>query len=104
MASESKSWFVYVVRCRDGSFYTGMTNDLDKRIARHNDGKGGRYTASRRPVALFFHEPHPDRSSALRREMEIKKLTRQQKNDLSVPHSSVHGERCRAAVRTFQLG
>ncbi|GAB4314697.1 MAG: hypothetical protein Kow0074_01840 [Candidatus Zixiibacteriota bacterium] len=64
--------------------YTGITNDLETRIATHNAGKGGRYTASRRPVTLFHHEHHPDRSSALRREIAIKKMRRAEKLQLAV--------------------
>ena len=76
-------WFVYIVKCRDDSLYTGVTNDLDNRLQQHNHGKyGARYTRARRPVELVFCEPHPDKSSAMKRESEIKKLERKQKLDL----------------------
>jgi putative endonuclease len=65
-------WFVYAVRCRDGSIYTGITTDVARRIKTHNTGKGGAYTRSRRPVRLVFRETHPSRSSALKREAQIK--------------------------------
>ena len=68
-----------MLRCGDGSLYTGATNDLDKRVERHACGKGAAYTRSRLPVILVFHEPATDRSAALKREAALKKLTRAQK-------------------------
>jgi putative endonuclease len=70
------AWFVYFVRCRDGSLYAGITTDLARRVAAHNAGTGGAYTRSRRPVRLVFSEPAADRPSALRREAALKRLTR----------------------------
>jgi putative endonuclease len=70
----SGSWHVYVVRCADGSFYTGIAKDLDARIARHNAGKGAKYTRGRAPVELAYSEPARDRGAAARREHEIKRL------------------------------
>lgn len=67
---------VYLLRCRDGSLYTGITNDLPQRLASHRRGKASAYTRSRRPVSLAYHEVVPDRSSALRREAAIRRLTR----------------------------
>lgn len=75
----AKSWTVYLVRCRDDSLYTGITNDLDCRLRRHNAGTASRYTRSRRPVTLVYRETASDRSSALRREAAIKKLPRREK-------------------------
>lgn len=72
-------WFVYIVRCRDGSLYTGATNDLDKRVRAHSEGKGARYTRSRRPVVLVFSRRARDKRSALRQEYRIKQLTRVEK-------------------------
>ena len=73
-------WFVYIVKCSDESLYTGATNDLENRLLQHNHGKyGARYTRARRPVKLVFSEPYPDKSSAMKRESEIKKLNREQK-------------------------
>ncbi|HEY3971254.1 MAG TPA: GIY-YIG nuclease family protein [Solirubrobacteraceae bacterium] len=74
----SDAW-VYVLRCRDGSLYTGWTNDLKKRLARHEAGKASRYTASRLPVELAFSAPMPDRSTAMREELRIKRLSRTEK-------------------------
>lgn len=74
--------YVYIVKCADGTFYTGWTTHLEKRIEVHNQGKGARYTRCRRPVTLIYHEIYSDKSSALRREAAIKKLSRKQKEEL----------------------
>ena len=74
--------WVYLLRCRDGSLYTGWTTDLDRRLARHVDGRASRYTASRRPVELALALPMPDRSSARREEARIKRLARREKLEL----------------------
>jgi putative endonuclease len=74
--------FVYILRCADGTYYTGWTTDLSRRIARHNAGKGGRYTRMHGPVALVYQEELPDRQSAMRREAALKRLSRQQKERL----------------------
>jgi len=71
--------YTYMLRCGDGSLYTGWTNDLEKRFAAHSAGKGGKYTRSRLPVELVYHEEHDTKEAAMRREWEIKQLTRQQK-------------------------
>ncbi len=78
-ASETAQWVVYIVECRDGSLYTGITNDLEKRLAAHNDGTGARFTRGRRPVKLRFCEKHHDRSNASKREAQVKKLSRSDK-------------------------
>ncbi|MEJ5210698.1 MAG: GIY-YIG nuclease family protein [Burkholderiales bacterium] len=67
-------WIVYMLRCRDGSLYTGITTDLAARLAAHNAGRGARYTRGRLPVTLVYQEPAADRSAALRRERAIKRL------------------------------
>ena len=71
--------FVYMLRCGDGSLYTGSTTDLRRRLAAHNGGQGAKYTRSRLPVELVYQEEAPDQSAALRREAAIKRMTRQQK-------------------------
>ena len=76
------SWYVYMVRCRDGTLYTGSTCDVDRRVAVHNSGKGAKYTRSRLPVSPVYREVCPDKSAALRREIAIKRLTRLQKEAL----------------------
>ena len=77
-------WYVYIVRCRDGSLYTGATNDLEKRVTAHNTGRGARYTRSRRPVALVYSRAVRDRSRALSVEARLKQLTRAEKQRLIV--------------------
>lgn len=79
----ARLWVVYMLRCRDGSLYTGITNDLPKRLQTHAAGKASRYTRSRLPVSLAYQERQPTRSHALRREAAIKKLRRQQKESLA---------------------
>jgi putative endonuclease len=74
----SDAW-VYMLRCRDGSLYTGWTNDLTKRLATHSLGRASRYTASRLPVELAFAAPMPDRGTAMREELRIKRLSRGEK-------------------------
>lgn len=76
------TWFVYILRCADGSLYTGITTDLTRRTRQHNDGTASRYTRSRRPVKLVYQERKRSQSSALKREAAIKKLTRRQKSAL----------------------
>lgn len=73
------AWFVYMLRCRDGSLYTGCTDDVERRLAVHQSGKGAKYTRSRLPVELVYQEPVEDRSAALRREAAIKRLSRREK-------------------------
>jgi predicted GIY-YIG superfamily endonuclease len=77
-----KSWYAYIVECGDGSLYTGSTPNLEKRIATHNSGKGAKYTRSHLPVKLVYSEAVADKSAALKRENEIKKLTREEKKKL----------------------
>ena len=74
--------FVYIVRCADGSFYTGYARDPRTRLRLHNDGKGAKYTAGRRPVRLVYTEPHDTLSAALKREYQIKQLPRPAKRAL----------------------
>ena len=76
------AWCVYIVKCRDGSLYTGSTNDLDGRLRKHDSGRGAKYTRSRRPVSLVHAEPVRSLRAALRREAEIKSWPRGRKLDL----------------------
>ena len=76
------TWTVYLARCRDGSLYTGITTDPERRLAEHNSGCGGSYTRSRIPVVMVYWESAKDRSGALRRERAIKRLSRVQKEAL----------------------
>ena len=82
------SWVVYMVRCQDNTLYTGCTNNLPHRLQVHNAGKGAKYTKSRLPVTLVYQEPCEDKSTALKREISIKRLTRAQKEILIISHAS----------------
>jgi putative endonuclease len=75
-------WVVYIVECRDGSYYTGITNDVARRVEEHNAGTASRYTRSRRPVVLRYQEVCADRSQALVREFAVKLMTRKEKLNL----------------------
>lgn len=77
------TYFVYMVRCVDGSYYSGYTNDVQRRERVHNEGKGAKYTRSRRPVQVVYQETCPDKSAALRREYALKQLTHLEKQQLA---------------------
>ena len=74
--------FAYILRCSDGTLYSGWTNDLEARVKTHNAGKGAKYTRSRLPVELVYSEELESPSAAMRRECELKKLSRKEKLDL----------------------
>ena len=76
------SYFVYMVRCGDGSLYTGWTTDIETRVAGHNAGKGAKYTRSRLPVELIYSEKLTSKEDAMKREYAIKKLSRREKMNL----------------------
>ena len=80
-----KTWYVYVIRASDESLYTGITTDVQRRFNEHcsPNNKGAKYFRGKRPVAVVYSENHPDQGSALRREAEIKKLTREEKLQLT---------------------
>lgn len=71
-----KQWYVYILQCTDGTLYTGITDNVQRRIAVHNSGKGAKYTRGRRPVVLLYEETCTDHSNALKREIEIKRLSK----------------------------
>ena len=71
--------YIYILRCADGTLYTGWTNDLEKRLAAHQSGKGGKYTRARLPVEMVYAERFDTKREAMRREWEIKQLTREEK-------------------------
>jgi UV DNA damage endonuclease len=73
---KSSAWFLYILRCSDGSLYTGITTDVDRRGQQHNAGTASRYTRSRLPVRVEYQEPHASRSSALKREAAVKAMAR----------------------------
>lgn len=74
--------YTYILKCNDDSLYTGWTNDLEKRIQVHNEGKGAKYTKSRRPVTLVYYEKFQSKEEAMKREYAIKHMTRAQKEKL----------------------
>ena len=71
--------YVYILECSDGTFYTGWTNDLEKRLKAHNEGKGAKYTKARRPVKIVYHEVFSTKREAMSREWAIKQLSRNEK-------------------------
>lgn len=75
-------YFVYIIRCGDGTLYTGITNNVAHRLAAHQAGKGAKYTRGRGPLLLLYQEEYAEKSAALQRESSIKKLTRKEKLDL----------------------
>lgn len=75
-------WWLYILRCGDGSLYTGITMDVQARLEQHRSGKGAKYTRGRGPLELVYTEECEDHSTALKRELQIKGLTRQQKTEL----------------------
>lgn len=81
-----KSWFAYIIRCSDGTLYTGVTNDLAERLKKHDAGKASRYTRGRGPVVLSHFEKFGSMGEALRREAEIKRLSREKKQELINAH------------------
>lgn len=75
-------WYVYILRCGDGTLYTGATDNVPRRLAAHQAGRGAKYTRGRGPLELVYQEEVPDRSSALRREAAVKRLRRREKERL----------------------
>lgn len=76
-----QGWFLYILKCRDNTLYTGITNDLSRRLTQHNNGTASRYTRSRLPVRLVYQEPCRGRSSALKKEYKLKQLSRADKEE-----------------------
>jgi putative endonuclease len=84
-----KTYCVYILRCSDGTLYTGKANDLDARIQTHNAGKGAKYTRSRLPVDLVYAEEYPSHREAAQRECQLKKLAKAQKEELVARGSGI---------------
>lgn len=74
--------YTYILKCKDGTYYTGWTNDLEKRLQAHNDGKGAKYTKYRRPVQLIYYESFETKQEAMSREYAIKHISRKEKEEL----------------------
>lgn len=87
-------WYLYILRCKDGTLYTGITTDVEKRLEAHRTGKGAKYTRGRTPLELVYRETCGDHSAALKRELEIKTFSRPEKEDLieSVRRQKQSGE------------
>jgi len=77
------TWYLYILRCKDGTLYTGITTDVQKRLEAHRSGKGAKYTRGRGPLELVYREACGSHSDALKRELEIKSLTRDKKELLA---------------------
>ena len=90
---EKRMHYTYMLRCKDGTYYTGYTNDLEKRVKAHNDGKGARYTKGRGPVELVYYEEYEEKSPAMHREWKIKQLSRNGKEELIVQHREKTGQK-----------
>jgi putative endonuclease len=82
-------WIVYILQCADGTLYTGITTDLEARLLKHANGNGAKYTRGRGPYEVIFNEAHTTKSAALKRELAIKKLSRNEKLALK-NHASEH--------------
>lgn len=78
-------WYLYILRCGDGSLYTGITTDVERRLEAHRQGKGAKYTRGRGPLELVFQEECGTHSQALKREAAVKRLSRQEKEAMIVP-------------------
>ena len=94
---------VYMVRCRDGSLYTGWSTCVESRVAAHNAGRGARYTAGRRPVTLVYCERAADRAAAMRRERALKRFSREQKECLVARWLEEHTKEQRTTPEPFMF-
>lgn len=93
--TSSASNYTYILKCADGTYYTGWTTDLARRIKAHNHGTGAKYTRTRRPVCLVYAELHKTKSDAMKREAAIKKLSRKEKEALAASYSGAPSLFCR---------
>ncbi len=98
-----KSWSVYILRCQDDKFYTGISNDVERRLRCHNEGKGAKFTRTRLPVTLIYQENSLTRAGALIREMKIKSLSRLQKESLVAGQMPLRGLRRNNRSRLAKL-
>ncbi len=87
-----KSWVLYILQCKDGSLYTGITDDLEHRLAQHRAGKGAKYTRGRSPLTLVYQEECQSHSDALKREYSVKQLKRAEKQKLIETYSKTATE------------
>ncbi len=82
MTETNQNWHLYLVRCADDTIYTGISIDVEARVTKHNSGRGAKYTSTRLPVRLIYSESKPDRISAMKREVQVKRWSRKMKEDL----------------------
>jgi putative endonuclease len=101
MACETEPWFCYMLRCRDGSLYVGMTNDVSIRVEKHNRGLGPEFTKKRRPVELIWSQKFLDRFEARQKEVELKGWSRKKKLSLVVGLEKSEGETQREELRGY---
>ncbi len=101
--AKSDQFFIYILRCADGAYYVGSTNDVAARVESHNAGRGPRFTACRRPVALVYSEPHATMESARGREVQIKKWSRGKKEALIAGNMDTLHELSRRRIRRAQF-
>ena len=92
MMSKERPWQVYIVLCSDDTLYTGITTDIERRLRQHREGKGAKYFRGRKPERLLYLEPGYDRSSASKRELQIKALRRSEKQELIGSGANFCGE------------
>ena len=85
-STRREKWFLYILECSDGTFYTGITKDIERRLKAHNEGKGATFTRIRRPVKMIYSEILKSRTQALVREYAVKSLTRKKKEELVSSH------------------
>ncbi|MCH9025079.1 MAG: GIY-YIG nuclease family protein [candidate division Zixibacteria bacterium] len=83
MTETKTNWYLYMVRCADDTIYTGISIDVQARIDKHNRGRGAKYTSTRLPVKLIYYESQPDRISAMKREIQVKRWSRSMKENLA---------------------
>ena len=83
MTESKNNWYLYLVRCADDTIYTGISSDVQARIDKHNSGRGAKYTQARLPVRLIYSESQPNRISAMKREVEVKKWGKRRKENLA---------------------
>ncbi len=88
LSKKKSKWFLYILKCGDGTLYTGITNDLARRVRQHNDGSASRYTRSRLPVKLVYRESCRGRSHALKKEFAVKSLSRNEKEEYIITSKS----------------
>lgn len=86
--------YIYILCCKDDTYYTGYTNDVKKRVQAHNEGKGAKYTKGRGPVKLVYYEEYEDKKTAMKREWEIKQLSRKEKERLIKQQTEKTSQHC----------